>query len=178
MQDTTVLEDKLVEMQPAILATGGGMRGYLKPEDIEDAVQDANLKTLEKIRSNTVDENLHGLLYTITRRQGCKRINQQKRQAQVMKDYACEMAVLQHDTDDPAVLVAEREDFAMQADRLWWAFCQLEDLERMATGLRYFAGYSYQAIAEEMGFDDEEAVNTCLRRARRQMRQLLEGGAA
>lgn len=61
------------------------------------------------------------------------------------------------------------------ADRVWQAFLTLGELERLTVGLRYYEGYSYQTIAEVLGFDDAEAVNTCLRRARRHLWRILKG---
>lgn len=173
MQHDIDLEALLVELQAELRRRGGGLNGCLTPDEIEDAVQEATAELLEMIRNDEVHTSLKALAHLVVRRRCCREIERQQRQRGLMERYAHHLRPLLDSPVDPAA-VAENKD---AEDRLWRAFQQLDDLERVTVGLRFYGGYSYQAIAEVLGFDDEQAVNVCLRRARRQLKRLLKGGA-
>ena len=174
MQKDVDLEALLVELQAELRRRGGGLSGCLNPDEIEDAVQDATVELLQMIRSNQVHTSLKGLAHLIVRRKGCRCIAYQQRQQRLKEGCAQHFAAVHQHPIDP-VKAFERED---EDEWVWRAVQQLDDLERLTVGLRYFGGYTYRAIAEVLGFDNEEAVNSCLRRARRQLRHLLTEDAA
>lgn len=170
MPNEQELEDLLLEIYNELLHGSGGLRAYLHEQDAEDAAQDACLQLLEMIRDGWVRTSLKGLAYLVIRRRVCREFAWQQRQQRLKDNYSSQTIHTQDGPVDPAK-AAEREE---EGNRLWEAIQQLGELERLTIGLRYFGGYTYRAIAEELGFDDEDAVNTCLRRARRQLRCRLQ----
>lgn len=167
------LEALLADLQPELRRRRDGPKAFLSGDEMDDAVQDASLELLVMIRQERVHTSLPGLAHLAVYRKACRHISKQKRHQAVMQAYATHQPALSEGFDDPAI-AAERED---EADRVWWAILRLDELERLAVGLRYYEHYSYESIAEVLGFDDAQAVSTCLRRARRRLRRILRGGA-
>ncbi|MEM9108476.1 MAG: RNA polymerase sigma factor [Planctomycetota bacterium] len=178
MQSKEEKEALLVELYAELSRYGGGFRGCACPHAVDDAVQDAMLEILDKMPDYQVHSSFKGLANLIVRRKFLRLVEKSKCQARLLEGYGVMFSGISDEADNPLNIVIRNE----RKERVWQAIQSLSELDRMAAGLRYYEGYSYEDIAEVMGFDDEEAVNTCLRRARRHIEQYLKlmekGGAA
>jgi RNA polymerase sigma-70 factor (ECF subfamily) len=159
---------KLVEQTTPLVRRAVG--GLVRPEHVDDVVQNVYLKLYEQLDRYQVQEGsrFQAWLAVVARRTALDFLRRERRAMQTVSlDSDAGQAALEETVDRGATL--DREVLASIQDVL----TQLSERERQMVLMHYMAGQSYAEIAQATG-TSPNTVRTLLARARSKIRKTLE----
>lgn len=176
------LAEVLLQVQAGDAAAWGELYGQYAPsifrfcrhvlpvrEDAEDATVEIFIKVRQKIGSFDSSRPFRAWLFKVASNH-CWDMLRRRRAQRELETAAMESRPLAD--PDPDQLERLQAQFAGEEVRKGLA--KLPDRSRMALVLRYYAEMNYREIAEEIGVR-RQLVGVLLLRARRQLREALEG---
>jgi RNA polymerase sigma factor (sigma-70 family) len=141
-------------------------------EDAEDATNEVFMKVRQKLGTYDASRPFTAWLYKVASNH-CWDMLRRRRIRQDLETGDVETLPLEH--PDPGQL--ERLQIEHTSKEVRAGLDKLPDRARMALTLRYFGDMSYDEIAETLGVR-RAFVGVLLLRARHQLREILQGGAA
>ena len=162
--DRAALSALMTSAAPVVAALVGGLAPWLR--DREDVVQEVLLRAMTHLRRVKDPARFGAYLNEITRNLVYDMSRRARRRRALPDDWPA------NERDDPAQRAVDRE----ARERVRAALCALGDADRQVVLLRHWAGLSYEEIAQTVG-STVSSVQSRLFRARRELRERLDGGS-